>query len=148
MSIPINKNRRWVSSLHGSISQLPEDMKAAIMKQAGMDCAADLWSLCEKYSGKPINTIEDLVHGWNMVRDSRNLEGRWEIDSGTIRGTFYECGCPLVRSGLIELHPVQCYCSQGMMENVFSKAAKKAVEVVMKRSIGRGDNACEFIISL
>jgi len=54
----------------------------------------------------------------------------------------------LVRSGMVELHPVQCYCSQGLMETVFSLVAKRRIEVDIKQSIGRGDNVCEFIVSL
>ncbi len=35
-----------------------------------------------------------------------------------------------------------------MMETVFGKVAKKKVEVFIKRSIGKGDDVCEFIIKL
>lgn len=148
MNIPINKNRSWIAHLHESIDHLDENMKSAIMRPAGKACAAELISLCEKYLGKEVISVEDLVAGWNTVRGKRNLKGRWEFESNTLRGIFSECGCPLVRSGLIELHPVQCYCSQGMMETIFSQVSKKTVEVKIKRSIGRGDDVCEFLISL
>ncbi len=148
MSIPVNKNRRWVASLHESIDRLDEASKAAIMKRAGKACAADLLSLCAKYLGKPIASIEELRVAWNMLRDERNLTGRWEVQGHDLRGIFGECGCPLVRSGLIELHPVQCYCSQAMMEAIFSQVSKKTVGVEIKRSIGRGDDVCEFVIRL
>lgn len=148
MSIPINKNKSWIAGLHESIDQLDEDLKLAIMKPAGMRCVEDILSLCEEYLGRPINTIEDLVAGWNILRDKRNLIGKWKIEGDLIRGVFGECGCPLIRSGLIELHPVQCYCSQGMMEDIYSKVAKKEVSVDIKRSIGKGDNVCEFLVNL
>ncbi len=148
MNIPINKNRSWIARLHESIDHLDESLKFAVMRPAGEACASDLLSLCERYLGRKVSSMEDLVDGWNMVRDKANLTGRWKFEGNTLRGIFGECGCPLVRSGLIELHPVQCYCSQGMMEAIFSRVSGKTVEVKIKRSIGRGDNVCEFFIKL
>lgn len=147
MNIPINKNRSWIARLHEGIAHLDENLKSAIMRPAGEACAADLLSLCEKYLGKKVASIEDLVTGWNIVRDKGSLKGKWEFEGSTLRAIFGECGCPLVRSGLIELHPVQCYCSQGMMETIFYQVSKKRVEVKIKRSIGRGDDACEFLVN-
>ncbi len=148
MNIPVDKNRSWMARLYESIDRLDQSTKAAIMKPAGQACADDIVLLCEKYLGRAVNTVDDLVSGWNMVRERRNLTGRWEIQGNVIKGVFGECGCPLVRSGLVELHPVQCYCSQAMMETVFSRVAKKPADVRINRSIGRGDEACEFLIKL
>lgn len=146
MNIPIDKNRRWVAQLHASIDQLDKEMKYAIMKHAGESCASDLFSLCERYLGRKIRFIDDLVIGWNILRDKRNLKGRWEFEGNAVRGIFNECGCPLVRSGLVELHSVQCYCSQSMLETIFSRVTKKTVAVEIRRSVGRSDDVCEFLI--
>ncbi len=118
------------------------------MRPAGEACASDLLDLCEGRLGEKVESVEDLVAGWNIVREERRLRGKWQIKGPTVTGIFEQCGCPLVRSGLIELHPVQCYCSQAMMETVFSRAAKKTVEVRIIRSVGRGDEVCEFVITL
>ncbi|HEX8949543.1 MAG TPA: hypothetical protein VF790_11305 [Dissulfurispiraceae bacterium] len=147
MDIPLNKNKSWIACLHESIGQLDKDLQLAIMRPAGKACAADLLSLCKKYLGREVGSIEDLVAGWNIIRERHNLNGRWEFQENTLRGVFGECGCPLVRSGLIELHPAQCFCSQGMMETIFSQVAKKTVRVELKRTIGRGDSACEFLVT-
>jgi len=148
MSIPINKNRSWTAHLHKSIDQLDERTKAAIMRPAGVACASDIFSLCEKHLGKKVESLEDLVKGWNIVRGRLHLTGKWVLEGDGVTGVFGECGCPLVRSGLIELHPVQCYCSQGLMETIFSQAAGRPVEVELKRTIGRGDEVCEFSVKL
>ena len=148
MNIPINKNKRWVESLHKGIDQLSEGIKTVVMKQAGIRCVSDILTLCEVHLGRQIDTIQDLVNGWNILRDSRNLKGKWKFEGDIVHGTFNECGCPLVRSGLIELHPVHCLCSKGMIETVFAKVAKKEVEVIIERSIGKGDDACEFLVRL
>jgi predicted hydrocarbon binding protein len=146
MKIPINKNQRWIASLHESLDQLDDNLKAAIMKRVGRKCASDLLPLCEAQLGKKVETVEELIKGWNLIREKRNLKGKWEFDGNFIRGIFHECGCPLISSGLMELHPVQCYCSLGMMETIFSQIAQKAIEIKLLRSIGRGDEACEFLV--
>jgi predicted hydrocarbon binding protein len=148
MDLPISKNKSWIALLHKSIGGLDKKQQAAIMKPCGQGCAEDLLSLCEKFLGRKVNSLEDLIAGWNMVRDKRGLTGRWEFEPHAVRGIFRECGCPLVRSGLIELHPVQCYCSQGMMETIFSEVARKPVEVEIKQTIGRGDDVCHFLVKL
>lgn len=148
MKIPIDKNRKWIADLHKSIDRLPEEQKASIMKQTGVTCANDLLNLCESNLGKQIDDVNDLIGGWNLLRDSRNLKGKWHFENNIAHGIFSECGCPLVRSGLIELHPIQCLCSQAMMEHIFSKVAKRAVKVEIKQAIGRGDSRCEFVVTL
>ena len=97
--------------------------------------------------GVVVESVADLVRGWNLVRQNRNLHGDWVLDDNVVRGLFEECGCPLVRAGLVELEPSHCWCSQNMMEAIFSRAAKGTVSVEIKQSIGRGDKVCEFYIT-
>ncbi len=118
------------------------------MKPCGRGCASDILSLCEKYLGRKVGSLEDLIAGWNMIREKGGLTGKWEFERNAIRGVFKECGCPLVRSGLIELHRVQCYCSQGMMETIFSSVARRSIEVEIEKTIGRGDDVCRFLVKL
>lgn len=148
MNLPVDKNKSWISLLHKSISGLDEKQQASIMKPCGQGCASDILSLCEKSLGRKVNSLEDLVAGWNMIRDRRGLTGRWEFERNAVRGIFKECGCPLVRSGLIDLHPVQCFCSQGMMETLFSEAAGRPIDVELKQTIGRGDDVCHIFVKL
>lgn len=145
VDIPIQKNRKWVASLHKRIDELGPGLTRKIMSAAGVDCASDVWTHCEARLGKPLTTVEELVEGWNLLREARNLRGRWVMENGAPHGVFHECGCPLVQSGLIEPHPAQCHCSLAMMESVFSRVAGKPVEVILKRSIARGDDVCEFM---
>jgi hypothetical protein len=114
------------------------------MGQTGKGCAEDILALCEKELGREIFSIEDLIRGWNKLRSNRNLHGGWMLEGNTVKGVFAECGCPLVRSGLVQLHPARCYCSQNMMETIFSKVARKKVAVEIRQAIGRGDGVCEF----
>jgi len=144
----LDKNMRWISAVEKAISDLPVDQQKALMVEAGRACAEDVLKLCEKELGQEIASIEDLIRGWNMLRSNRNLHGGWVLEGNIVKGMFTECGCPLVRSGLVQLHPARCYCSQNMMETIFSKVARKVVVVEIRQAIGRGDDVCEFHIVL
>lgn len=144
----INKNQKWIESLHKGISLLDETDQEALMKNAGISCVSDVLQLCESSLGHEIKTISDLINGWNILRKSKGLKGGWQLNGLEIIGKFHECGCPLVRTKHIKLHPIQCLCSKGMIETIFSKVSQANVKVEMKQSIGNGDNMCEFIVTL
>ena len=144
----INKNQKWIKNLHEGISLLNETDKEKLMKHAGNSCVSDILNLCKSCLGHEVETISDLVNGWNSLRESKKLKGKWQVNGTQVTGLFYECGCPLVRSNHIELHPVQCLCSKGMIQTIFSKVSKTKVKVELKQSIGNGDNVCEFKVLL
>jgi predicted hydrocarbon binding protein len=144
--MPKKKMRDWMAKLHQTIGSLDEEFQRSLVKPCGERCANDLLQIIEKHTEKKIESVKDLVSGWNSLRKSRKLNGGWQYGDLLIKATFYECGCPLVHSGLLKLHPVQCYCSESMLKEIFSRVAKKPVTVEINRSIGRGDNVCEFII--
>lgn len=144
----INKNQKWIESLHEGISLLDEADQEALMKNAGVSCVSDILQLCESSLGHKIKTISDLINGWNLLRESKGLTGGWRSDGQEIIGIFHECGCPLIRAKYIKLHPIQCLCSKGMIETIFSKISQTNVKVEMKQSIGNGDNVCEFKVRL
>jgi predicted hydrocarbon binding protein len=149
MKLPLTKNKNWITLLHKSIATLDEQQQAEIMKPCGHGCAEDLLALSEKFLERKVESLQDLILGWNMIREKTGLAGKWEVEpQGKIRGIFKECGCPLVSSGLIELNRVQCYCTQGMMETIFSTVARRPVEVEIKQTIGRGDDVCHFLVKL
>ena len=148
MKIPVGKNKAWIAGLHEGLGRLEEKTRLEVMRASGSACASDILALSGRMLGREVASVADLVVGWNALRASKGLTGSWQYDGNTVKGVFSECGCPLVRSGLMALHPVQCYCSQGMMETIFSLAEGNPVEVILRRTLGRGDEACEFEVNL
>lgn len=43
----INKNQKWIESLHEGISLLHETDQESLMKKAGISCVSDILQLCE-----------------------------------------------------------------------------------------------------
>ena len=148
MSIPIRKNLSWFASIQEGIGRLGKDAQCEIMEPAGKRCAGDLLALCEEEIGRPVESVSNLVSAWNGLREKRTLSGKWGIHASIVTGKFLECGCPLVRSGLIALHPTRCLCSRGMMETVFSIVSGGPAEMKIERSIGRKDGFCEFSVEI
>ncbi|WP_152006466.1 hypothetical protein [Desulfoluna spongiiphila] len=144
----IEKNRRWVGSLQTAINQLSKKDRLMVMREAGVGCSSDILALCESVLNHPVGSLEDLITGWNTVRESKNLQGKWVMHGDCITGTFHECGCPLVRSGFVQLTPIQCLCSKGMIERVFSHVTCKKADVHIKQSIGNGYDICEFTVMI
>jgi len=144
----LEKNKRWIGAIENGIAGLDPQQQKLVMQEAGRDCSLDIGTLCEKALETMMDSVADLVRGWNLVRQSRNIDGDWVLEGKVVRGVFEECGCPLIRAGLVELPPVQCWCSQNMMEAIFYRAAKEMVSVEIRQSIGRGDKVCEFCITL
>jgi predicted hydrocarbon binding protein len=147
MKLPKKKNKHWVAGLHEGISKMSDDSKRKLMAISGKQCAQDLLNLIDKLMNIKVQNIKELISAWNSIREMGKLDGKWIMEDDLIYGVFDKCSCPLINSGLIDLHPVQCYCSHAMLQEIFSKIAKTHVNVEIVRSIGRGDDVCEFRIT-
>ena len=45
-----------------------QDFEKLIMQESGKDCSSDVWKLCEKALGAPVESVDDLIRGWNLAR--------------------------------------------------------------------------------
>jgi hypothetical protein len=73
----LEKNKRWIGAIAKGIAALdPQEQKLA-MQDAGRYCSRDIWGLCEKALGSPVDSVDDLIRGRNLVRQSRNLHDDW-----------------------------------------------------------------------
>jgi len=70
----------------------------------------------------------------------------WIRKGNTIQSTCIKCGCPLVRNNIVNLTGTFCYCSMGWVKKIFETVLKKPVKVELKKSIGFGDNVCNFVV--
>jgi predicted hydrocarbon binding protein len=74
--------------------------------------------------------------------------GRWTREGDKITAVCTECGCPLVRNGLVSLAGTLCYCSLGWVRAIFEALLRKPVKVELEKAIGFGDEICEFVVSI
>jgi predicted hydrocarbon binding protein len=146
-SLPLEKMRWWAGSLEKSISQLPEADQRQLMQEPGCRCAEMILDMCGRHLGRTPADIADLIEGWNRLRGSLGLHGNWRLQGEGASAEFKECGCGLVRTGMLELHPSRCWCSHAMLEAIFQKVAGRTMKVEILQAIGRGDRSCRFQIT-
>jgi predicted hydrocarbon binding protein len=139
------KNRQWTCELEKGIAKLPGELQQQVMQGPGKDCAQVILKLCTKYLGHATKGIEDLLDGYNLMRENLGLHGgKWRMEGGEAVGVFSECGCPMIRTGLLDLHPTRCLCTHAMLENLFQEVTGGTAQVEIVQSIGRGDKVCRF----
>lgn len=138
--------RAWVKTLLSGLEDKADDgTKAILLTTCGQTCALHHGDLEEArrlsgFSGGIDELLAELNRqvGWC---------GEWRRKGDTITSVCNECGCPLVREGLIELSPIFCECSRGFVQALFETALEKPVMVELKQAIGRGDPVCRFEVN-
>ena len=74
--------------------------------------------------------------------------GAWTREGDVVGSTCVRCGCPLVRSGAVDLRGTLCLCSRGWVKKVFETLFKRPVDVDLEKAIGFGDEVCKFVVHL
>ena len=86
----LEKNKRWIRAIEQGVASPEPKQQKLVMKEAGKNCSQDMWTLCEKALGAKVESVADLVLGWNLVRQSRNLNGDWLLEENVVHGEFKE----------------------------------------------------------
>ena len=136
----------WLATLMAGLdAKVDKDIRERIMNYCGRTCAIHHGSIkMIKEIKRQTKEIDKLLNELNQQKDF--WCGVWERDGDTIYSICEECGCPLVRTGLIELSPTFCECSLGYVKAVFEIAIGKPMKVELEQAIGRGDKVCKFIV--
>jgi len=138
--------RKWLETLVAGLdAEVDEKTRAQVMEYCGRACALHHGNI------ENAKTIKRSAKGIGELLDRLNQQenfwcGKWVKDGDTIYSICEECGCPLIRAGLVELSPTFCDCSRGWVKVVFETVLGRPVEVELKQAIGRGDQVCEFIV--
>ena len=137
--------REWVQSLLVTLDEgFVHETHTRLLEACGEACAAHHGDL-EKAEelGGAFDDIDGLLAELNGRFD---WCGEWRRDGDAIVSICSQCGCPLVREGLVKLVPAFCECSRGFVGALFERVLGQSVSVVLKRAIGRGDPVCEFVV--
>ena len=145
----VKLNLNWIDSLENCLANYGNQaLTKEVMKAAGRNCSIQIFNDCEQILGKLPQSVDDLLDAMNQRRlQNHNLDSLWEKKVNTARLILAECNCVLVKAGLAKPNPTHCLCSQGMMENLFSKVHKGTVNVELVKSIGNGHDVCEFFVT-
>lgn len=144
----IKRNLFWIEAIEDAIANNCSEFTAKrIMKSAGEKCAQQILKECEQILGKKPESADEVIEATNIRRSRQlNLDSLWEREGNKAYLKINECGCTLVKAGLAKPNPVHCLCTIGMFESVFSAACQGPVNVEVIKTIGFGDDVCEFYV--
>ena len=145
----IERNVAWIEAVEKALTEYGNiNLSNHVMKAAGRECAQQILADCEKILGKKPETVDELLDATNKRRRERHhLTSIWERQGNRAHLKIDKCACTLVKAGLAKPNPVHCLCSAGLMEHIFSAVCKGPVNVEVVRTIGQGDDKCEFYVN-
>ena len=145
----IERNAAWIEAVEKALTEYGNiNLSKHVMKAAGRECAQQILADCEKILGKKPETVDELLDATNKRRRERHhLTSIWERQGNRAHLTIDKCACTLVKAGLAKPNPVHCLCSAGLMEHIFNAVCKGPVNVEVVRTIGQGDDKCEFYVN-
>ena len=139
----LERSGRVINSIINGMEELSIAKRRKIMEKSGEACAiAGSYEIAKDISEKTAN-IEEII---NNINNQIPWCGQWNLKDNIIRSVCNECGCPLVKNKIVSLNSTFCYCSLGWVKLIFNTLFKKPVHVEMLKSIGAGDNICEFVV--
>jgi predicted hydrocarbon binding protein len=146
--VAVQRNISWIEAVENALAESSNSsFTKEIMKAAGKECAHQILTECQQILGKKPETIDELLEATNVRRVKQlNLDSLWKREGHKAHLKIDECGCTLVKAGLAKPNPVHCLCTVGMFETLFSEVCQGPVSVEVVKTIGDGDDGCEFYI--
>lgn len=139
----LERSSRVINSMINGMEELSSAKRRKIMEKSGEVCAlAGSYEIAKNIS-EEATSIEEIIE---KVNNQIPWCGQWNLKDNIISSICNECGCPLVRNKIVELNGTFCYCSLGWVKIIFKTLLKKPVHVEILKSIGAGDNICEFVV--
>jgi len=90
------------------------ESKMEMMKRCGRACAEyEAWGPAVAIAGRISEQEQDLERVIERANDEIAWCGEWMLDGEIVTCTCEECGCPLVKNGVVKHTRVFCYCSLG-----------------------------------
>jgi len=137
---------RMLGAIVHSLDEVDFETRQRMMELCGEACAIEDGDLdIAKKIGETANNITEVV---KRVNEELLWCGTWSQKGETIESVCTKCGCPLVRNEVINRSETWCYCSRGWVKRIFETALKKPLAVELKKSIGRGDGVCKFVVRI
>ena len=136
-----------LNAILDGLSHLDEETRDTLLRRCGEACAKEpMWGPASDIAERMSREEEDLDKLIERVNKEVSWCGEWIRSGDHISATCSVCGCPLVRHGIVRNTEVFCGCSKGWVEAIYSTALKRPVTAKLEQAIGRGDEACRFVV--
>jgi len=136
-----------LNTLLEGLSLVDQNTCEIIMSKCGEACAnEDFWGpavdIAERISEEE-NDVEKILERAN---NEISWCGKWINHGDRIESTCRECGCLLVKNGLVTRTEIFCYCSKGWVKTIFDTLLKKPVRVELEKALGFDDDECRYVV--
>jgi predicted hydrocarbon binding protein len=135
---------KWIATLiEGLNEHVSEKTRASILELCGRQCQSQSFVKKARSIYKKSEGIEDFLEKLGQVYENLRREG------DKIYIIYPKCYCSQVNKipeG--QLSATYCNCSRGWAKALFEGALGRSVEVIMEKSIIKGDDKCKFRILL
>jgi predicted ArsR family transcriptional regulator len=134
----------WFSGLLNGLEEVDQKTRETILRECGRACAhsytVQVFQDAKRHSADMDTFLAHLAVKFPGATYER-------IDSHTIRVSYNNCECDLVKWGLVK-SPIICECSAHNLEENFERSLGTPVAVAIESSILRGEPCCAFLVSL
>ena len=138
-----------LNALLDGLSLTDHETRQEIMRMCGEACASEEhWGPATEIAERIAKEEDDVERVLKRANDEILWCGKWVMHGDRIESTCSECGCSLVRFGVVKNVGVFCNCSKGWVQTIFSKLLKQPVRVDLEKAIGFGDDECRYVVHL
>lgn len=135
---------KWVCQLMAGLDEhVDKETLAKVLEQCGRQCQSPIFVEKVRRIHEKSKDLDDFLDKLGKVYKHLRREGN------NIFIVYSKCYCPTVRNippG--KLSATYCNCSRGWAKALFEGSLQRPVEVIMEKSIKRGDKECRFEIIL
>jgi hypothetical protein len=134
----------WYKGFLRGIENIDETSRNTVLHNCGKACA-------ESYTVQIFKELKlkssDIDTFLQILSNKGSGSSYIRIRPNTIKATYFQCGCDLVRLGLIE-SPNLCECSAANLKENLEQSLNIPVSVKIETSILRGGKQCILIAEI
>lgn len=134
----------WFEGWQHGMQTLDEASCNRVFHECGKACARSYTAQVFREAKQNSTDMQSLLH--NLTQRFPSAQYEWDGDK-TIHVTYAQCGCDLVRLGLVTSGDF-CECSAANLRENFEQALETSVHVTIEDSILRGGSRCVLMVSL
>jgi predicted hydrocarbon binding protein len=135
---------RWITCLIAGLDEnVDEKTIAKVLEQCGRQCQSESFVKKARDIYKRSKSMNEFLDSFSKVYKHLHGEGN------NVYIVYPKCYCSFVNKiPQGKLSATYCNCSRGWTKALFEGALGRPVEVVMEKSIVKGDDQCKFRIIL
>lgn len=135
---------RWIATLIAALDEnVDEKTRAEVLEQCGRQCQSQSFVKKARSIYQKSKNIDEFLDKFGKVYKHLHIDGH------NVYIVYPKCYCSIINkipSG--KLSATYCNCSRGWVKELFEGAFGQPVEVIMEKSIVKGDDQCKFKIVL